>query len=124
VLNTADIIIASDDDIDIIAGSSSVVGIQGLFINLQSTSFNAICNSINLDCDYLGFFGRSPVAKQTLTHISKTTTETAGASYTSNEQDMLNHIKADVNQLFVTVNGLMVRLGNSTADGYGLFTDV
>jgi len=111
VLNTADIIIASDDDIDIIAGSSSVLGLQGLFISLQSTSFNAFCTSIKLDCDYWSVFGVEPYERQTVTLLgSKTTVETAGASYTSNEQDMLNHLKADVQSLYDKVNGIMTRL--------------
>jgi hypothetical protein len=65
----------------------------------------------------IGFFGSSAV-QQSATNITKTTTETSGATYSSNEQDMLTHLKADVTQLFSTVNGVIDKLQT-----YGLFSE-
>jgi hypothetical protein len=48
------------------------------------------------------------------------TTQTAGASYTSNEQTMLNNLKTDVTNLQAKLSELVTKL--SSASGHGLLT--
>lgn len=44
------------------------------------------------------------VQQSAISDVSLTTTETSGSSYTSNEQDMLTHLKADVDSLKTQLN--------------------
>jgi hypothetical protein len=62
-----------------------------------------------------GVFG-STATQQTAALLTRQTTQTAGVTYTGNEQTMLANLKADVTQLTNTVNGLINKLGL-----YGLF---
>lgn len=48
-----------------------------------------------------------------LADLTVRTTETAGAAYTSNEQLMLNHLKADVASIVNTINILLSELRSS-----------
>lgn len=69
----------------------------------------------------LGFFGATPALQ--ITQASPTaiqTVEVAGGTYTSNEQDMLNHLFSDVTNLRSTLNTLITNL-KSGASAYGLF---
>jgi hypothetical protein len=111
--------IISDGNMDF-AGSSvasqvnSTTGIHGfsghaMIINNDQVMF---------DGDKWGVFGKSDV-QQTAANITMTTTQTAGATYTANEQNMLNNLKADVTQLFSTVNGMIDKL-----QLYGIFGGV
>lgn len=64
----------------------------------------------------IGFFGTTPIAKITIpANPAYVTTETAGATYTTNEQNMMNHLKTDM-------LGLRVRLINvfNALKSYGL----
>lgn len=45
-----------------------------------------------------------------IANVGIVTTETAGAAYTATEKDMLNHLKADVNSIAVTLNTLLAEL--------------
>jgi len=73
----------------------------------------------NIKATYLGFFGASPVVKQSAALLATpgSYSYTAGATYTSNEQGMLNAAKQDINDLKNKVNGVIDKLGL-----YGLFT--
>jgi hypothetical protein len=76
--------------------------------------------SVGIDCNELGFFVKTPIAQQSLTILgSKTTTETADATYSSNEVNMLNHLKKDMQTLYTKVNGIMNKLID-----YGLFYEL
>jgi hypothetical protein len=50
------------------------------------------------------------VTGDAVTSISISTTETATGSYGTNERDMLNNLKADVNALAVGLNSLLTAL--------------
>lgn len=70
--------------------------------------------------DKLGFFSSSPVVQQSATLLgSKVTTETADTTYSQNEVDMLDHLKADIQSVYSKIDGILKKLGD--ADGYGLF---
>lgn len=85
---------------------------------------------INTDKDgngKLSFFGQPPVSRQTATILSspQSNSDFASDEYTENEQDMLNHLKQDIHDLYVKVNGLIGKLadgeGGAGNVGYGLF---
>lgn len=62
---------------------------------------------------YVGFYGATGVQQQTATYMgSLATTETAGGTYSSNEQNMLTHIKSDLGDLRVKVNGILSKFDN------------
>jgi hypothetical protein len=64
----------------------------------------------------LGFFGLAPISQVSVTApIAITTTQTAGAIYTANEQTMITNLKADITNLRSTVASLRTALRN-----YGL----
>lgn len=64
----------------------------------------------------LGLYGKTPVTQPAVpTYAALTTTETADATYSSNEVDMLNHLKADVTALRAAIVALTNKLDQSTA---------
>jgi hypothetical protein len=64
----------------------------------------------------IGFYGTTPVVKVTISYPSSIiTTETANLTYSSNEQLMLDHLKADVTNLRTRLNECIVAM-----KGYGL----
>jgi hypothetical protein len=57
---------------------------------------------------YFGVFGTTPVGKTTVADLAAlVTTETAGASYTTTTQDMLNHIKTDLSSIRNKLNAFL-----------------
>lgn len=67
---------------------------------VANTLFSISAPTVDIDCTNLGFYGVTPVVQQsTPDPAAIVTTETAGATYTSNEQDMLDNLKTDVTNL-------------------------
>ena len=65
----------------------------------------------------IGFFGITPVTQEVVSYPpAVTTTETAGGSYTTNEQSMLDNLKDDVTNLRASLNEAITALKN-----YGIF---
>lgn len=80
------------------------------FFRVGTNNFAAVTNGakmIDIGPATLGFFGTTAVSRPVVADPSAvTTTETSGADYTSNEQDMLTHLKTDVTNLRATVLAL------------------
>lgn len=72
---------------------------------IMANSGIAIANddSIIVACSSIGFYNASPQGQQS---TPPQTTETAGAVYTSNEQTMLENLKAEVNALRLVIENL------------------
>lgn len=77
-----------------------------IFSSNSGKSLN-LYGSVNIK-DRIGFFNTSPSTKQSANYPGTiATTQTAGSSYTSSEQNMLNNLKADIKNLRDTVNNLV-----------------
>ena len=66
--------------------------------------------------DNWGIFNNSATRQTAALLGSKTTTETAGATYTANEQAMLSNLKTDIQLIYNKVDGMLNKLA-----AYGLF---
>ena len=65
----------------------------------------------------IGFYGETPIVQVVVSDPSiVVTVETAGGTYTSNEQDMLTHLKTDVTNLRSKLNDTITALKS-----YGIF---
>jgi hypothetical protein len=94
--------------------------LSGIDLDLYSTEdMYLTSDDLYIDSDKLGVFGVAPVVKQTAALLATPGSQsyTADGTYSSNEQDMLNALKTDVNNLQIKVNGVIEKLGL-----YGLFT--
>ena len=99
-------------------------GVAGLFQVQASGSGTGIAlvvgqNVFRANNSQIGFFGGNLVNKQTvnLTSAIAAATQTAGATYTANEQTLINNLKADNAKLRADVAAMKAALVN-----YGLMT--
>lgn len=76
----------------------------------QSASLVDIAKACQLGASgsTVGFFGNTGATKTSVADLgAKATTQTAGATYGSNEQTMLGNVKTDLQTLFTKVNALL-----------------
>ncbi|MCK5606438.1 hypothetical protein KAR91_31340 [Candidatus Pacearchaeota archaeon] len=86
--------IAANDEITLAAVND--INVESSAGDILLTAFGAL----GFTHDTLAYFAGTPIAQQsTPDPAAIVTTETAGASYTSNEQDMLDNLKTDVTNI-------------------------
>lgn len=83
----------------------------------SQVSFNSITGTLKHTGGYLGFFNYSPVSKRSVSYLSSQSIEnySAGSSYSSNEQYMLNYAKTAIVNLKDKINAI-----NEALSAYGL----
>jgi hypothetical protein len=96
------------------AGSISITNFVGgshstgsITFNSSAGGFTVLTGPIDLNGTAVGFFGATPIIRQA---AGATVAETAGGSYTANEQTMLANLKATLNTIRASLvaNGLLV----------------
>lgn len=92
----------SDGDLFFRARNDKKIGVGGVTAPSESLD---ILGSLNVSTSIkINSVKILDVQQAAISDVSLTTTETSGSSYTSNEQDMLTHLKADVDSLKTQLN--------------------
>lgn len=89
------------------AAAPSGTASHGLMDHTDSNSGTATLNLAGVKVGGNQVVGARQAA---ISDVTLTTTETSGATYTSNEQDMLTHLKADNDTLKTQVNSMLAIL--------------